>query len=144
MTPDVNVLLAAARSDHPHHGAARAWLATVELGESRVLLLFPMVAASFVRLVINPKVFPQPASPGEAFAFIDGLLAAPFARMAPLGSEWATLRAMCLAEKRLKPNDVPDAWLAAAVREQGDHLVTFDNGFRRLLKRPELTILEPV
>lgn len=26
MTPDVNVLLAASRSDHPHHGVARDWL----------------------------------------------------------------------------------------------------------------------
>ena len=26
MTPDVNVLIAASRSDHPHHAAARAWL----------------------------------------------------------------------------------------------------------------------
>ena len=26
MTPNVNVLLAAARSDHPHHAVARAWL----------------------------------------------------------------------------------------------------------------------
>ncbi|WP_265289311.1 PIN domain-containing protein [Verminephrobacter eiseniae] len=26
MTPDVNVLVAASRSDHPHHGTARIWL----------------------------------------------------------------------------------------------------------------------
>ncbi len=26
MTPDVNVLVAAPRSDHPHHELARAWL----------------------------------------------------------------------------------------------------------------------
>jgi predicted nucleic acid-binding protein len=26
MTPDVNVLVAASRADHPHHGVARAWL----------------------------------------------------------------------------------------------------------------------
>lgn len=26
MTPDVNVLIAASRSDHPHHKAAYAWL----------------------------------------------------------------------------------------------------------------------
>lgn len=48
---------------------------------------------------------------------------------------------MCLAASPLKPNDVPDVWLAASVREAGDHLVTFDIGFRRLLKRSELTIL---
>jgi hypothetical protein len=26
MTPDVNVLVAASRRDHPHHAVARAWL----------------------------------------------------------------------------------------------------------------------
>ena len=26
MTPDVNVLVAASRTDHPHHAAARQWL----------------------------------------------------------------------------------------------------------------------
>ena len=26
MTPDVNVLVAASRADHPHHGVARDWL----------------------------------------------------------------------------------------------------------------------
>jgi uncharacterized protein len=26
MTPDVNVLVAASRSDHPHHGPALTWL----------------------------------------------------------------------------------------------------------------------
>jgi uncharacterized protein len=26
MTPDLNVLIAASRSDHPHHDVARTWL----------------------------------------------------------------------------------------------------------------------
>ena len=29
MTSDVNVLVAASRSDHPHHAAARRWLEEV-------------------------------------------------------------------------------------------------------------------
>ena len=45
MTPDVNVLLAASRTDHPHHGVASAWLeravTTAEGGGS--LLVLPMV-----------------------------------------------------------------------------------------------------
>lgn len=46
-------------------------------------------------------------------------------------------------EHDLAANDLMDAWIAAAVRVLGSHLVTFDRGFRRLLSRNELTVLEP-
>jgi hypothetical protein len=59
MTPDVNVLVAASRSDHPHHAIARSWLeqaaAATPLGST--LVLMPMVIASFLRLVSSPKIF---------------------------------------------------------------------------------------
>ena len=74
MTPDVNVLIAAFRHDHTHHRAARAWFNASDAA-SETLLLFPMVLASFVRLVIHPKVFVTPAPVAEAFAFVDALLA---------------------------------------------------------------------
>ena len=46
MTPDVNVLVAASRADHPHHEPARAWLeaALDAASASDGLLLMPMVA----------------------------------------------------------------------------------------------------
>ncbi len=44
-------------------------------------------------------------------------------------------------EKGLSGNAVPDAWLAASVIGLGEHLVTFDAGFRRLLPRRQLTVL---
>lgn len=58
MIPDVNVLVAVSRSDHPHHGPALTWLdaALDECEKGRALALFPMVAASFLRLVTHPKV----------------------------------------------------------------------------------------
>jgi toxin-antitoxin system PIN domain toxin len=141
MTPDVNVLIAASRRDHPHHAVAAAWFAsTAASATAGSLLLFPMVLASFVRLVIHPKIFAVPSSLSDAIVFVDALLAAPGARMPELGAEWPRFRALCMTMK-LKANDIPDAWLAAAVREHGDHLVTFDAGFRRLLKRSELTLL---
>ena len=40
-------------------------------------------------------------------------------------------------------NDVPDAWLAAAVTHQGEHLVSFDRDFRKLLGRGQFTLLSP-
>jgi len=63
-------------------------------------------------------------------------------RLAPLGPEWATLRQLCL-DKQLGGNDLPDAWLSAAVVHLGEHLVSFDRDFRKLLKRSQFTLLSP-
>lgn len=142
MTPDVNVLVAASRSDHPHHACALAWLeqAVLAAGQAMPLALQPMVVASFLRLVTHPRVFVRPTPMREALRFVDALLAAPGVAQPALGAEWATLRKLC-ADKELTANDVPDAWLAAAVIQQGEHLVSFDADFRRLLSRSQFTRL---
>jgi uncharacterized protein len=143
MTPDVNVLVAASRSDHPHHAAARTWLeaalAAAETGPSFTLM--PMVLTSVLRLVTSPKIFVQATPTTDAVAFVDALLATPGVHLAPLGPEWFKLRMLCL-EKHLAGYDVPDAWLAAAVEQQGEHLVSFDRDFKKLLPRGRLTLLE--
>lgn len=144
MTPDVNVLVAASRGDHPHHGVARAWLedAAAAASSGAPFTLMPMVVASFLRLVTSPKVFQQPTPIDEAVAFVDALLAFPGVGLAALGGEWARLRTLCL-DKRLAANDLADAWLAAATMHLGEHLVTFDRDFRKLIGRAQLTLLVP-
>ena len=142
MTPDVNVLVAASRGDHPHHAAARVWLeqAVVNAGRGTPLKLQPMVIASFLRLVTHPKIFIHPTPMSEALRFVDALLSAPGVEQAALGAEWLALRELC-TDKALAANDVPDAWLAAAVIHQGEHLVSFDADFKRLLSRSQFTRL---
>ena len=142
MTPDVNVLVAAARSDHPHHGVARAWLETTlaEAGSGLVCTLMPMVLTSFLRLVTSPKIFQRPTTIEDAIGFVDALLSLPGAQRVELGAEWPRLRKLCL-DKRLGGNDLPDAWLAAAVAQRGEHLVSFDRDFRKLLGRAQFTLL---
>ena len=144
MTPDVNVLLAASRSDHPHHKIAYTYLeeAIAACGKGATIKLMPMVVASFLRLVTNPKIFVQPMPSKDAVEFLDALLVVPGVEMPSLGREWPTFRQLCI-EKRLAANAIPDAWLAAAVIHLGEHLVTFDADFKRLLKRTQLTVLLP-
>lgn len=144
MTPDVNVLVAASRSDHPHHAVARAWIEqAVEAARSGAGMgLMPMVLASFLRLVTSPRIFAMPTPIVDAVAFVDALLASPGVQLAPLGPEWQRLRQMCL-DKQLSGNALPDAWLSAAVVHLGEHLVSFDRDFRKLLPRGQLTLLEP-
>ena len=121
MTPDVNVLVAASRSDHPHHGSARTWLqqALADADQGDTLKLQPMVIASFLRLVTHPKIFVQPTPVSEAVRFVDALLAATGVERPELGAEWPVLRRLC-AEQSLAANDIPDAWLAAAAIHQGE------------------------
>jgi len=144
MTPDVNVLVAASRTDHPHHAVARDWLeeAVSASGAGAGFTLMPMVLASFLRLVTSPKIFRLPTPIEDAVAFVDALLASPGVQLAPLGPEWPKLRQLCL-DKQLGGNDVPDAWLSAAVAHLGEHLVSFDRDFRKLLPRGQFTLLAP-
>ena len=143
MTPDVNILVAASRSDHPHHAVARTWLegalAAAESGAA--LALMPMVVASVLRLVTSPKIFVQPTPIADAVDFIDAILAMPGVRLAPLGPEWSKLRQLCI-DKQMGGNDLPDAWLAAAVEQLGEHLVSFDRDFKKLLGRARFTLLQ--
>lgn len=142
LTPDVNVLVAAFRGDHPHHGAARQWLLG-QLKASAVgsrLLLLPMVCVSFVRLVTHRRIFDVPATAQEAFAFVEALLADPGSEMPLLGREWAAFVALC-SGKALAGNLVQDAWIAAAARAAGATLVTFDRDFESLLDPHELLLL---
>lgn len=144
MTPDVNVLIAASRSDHPHHKIAYACIdeAVAACADGANLNLMPMVVASFLRLVTNPKIFVHPTPVENAVGFVDALLAVPGVEMPALGSEWPMLRQLCIA-KKLAANDIPDAWLAAAVIRLGEHLVTFDTDFKKLLSRTQVTVLIP-
>ena len=142
MTPDVNVLVAASRSDHPHHQVAHAYLEAALAGcaYGNGLKLMPMVVTSFLRLVTNAKIFVNPTPAKAAMDFLDVLCAVPGVEIPTLGGEWPILRQLCL-DGRLTGNSVPDAWLASAVVYLGEHFVTFDADFKKLLKRTQVTIL---
>ena len=147
MTPDVNVLVAASRADHPHHQPALRWLrqamaqAAAQAGQAELGLLSTVVA-SFLRLVTHPKVFAIPTPAADAVAFVDALLRANGVRMLTVKDEWPRLRVLCLAQK-LSGNDLPDAWIAACVVQTRETLATFDRDFLRLLEPKHLLLLRP-
>jgi len=142
MTPDVNILVAASRADHPNHAAAQRWLTGVlaDCLDGQTLEILPIVATGFLRLVTHPKVFVQPTPISEATSFLRALLKMPGVEMAALGAEWPELLRLC-ESMQAKGNDIPDAWIAAAVQRGDSHLVTFDKGFHRLLTKDRLTVL---
>jgi toxin-antitoxin system PIN domain toxin len=142
VTPDVNVLVAAFRGDHEHHTEAQRALADAlhAAAAGTPLTLLPMVLAGFLRLVTNERVFVTPAPIDVALTFVDTLRSARGVAVAAVGDEWAEFRRLCL-EKALKANQLPDAWIAAAVIHLGEHLLTFDRDFAKLLTRNQYTRL---
>lgn len=143
MTPDVNILVAASRDDHPHHAVAIHWLkqALAEAGNGKRMAVLPMVAAGFVRLATHPKLFVEPTPLEDAMKFLSAVIHAPGVEMPELGQEWSMFEALC-AQHQLTGNWIPDAWIAAAVRCHHLHLFTFDRDFRKLLKPSMVTVLK--
>lgn len=143
MLPDVNLLVAAHHGDHSHHAVAASWLGGM-LGDATHSLVLPMpVLSGFFRVVTHPKIFLQPSTPGDAMDFVDWLLEDPAASLHGDASEWPAFRQLLL-QKQLTANEIPDAWLAALSLSLSEPLVTFDRGFRKLLPRNLLVLLQPV
>ena len=143
MTPDVNILVAASRDDHPHHRPALTWLED-SLTHSRdggSLVILPMVASGLLRLVTHPKVFIAPTPIDAALAFLRAVLDSPGVSLLSLGREWPAFELLC-SQHGLAGNAIPDAWVAAAAQSYHLHLVTFDKGFRKLLKPSMVTVLK--
>lgn len=122
---DTNVLVAAFNPHHPHHGAANAWLNDAAHGDSAVVLL-DEVAASFLRVTTDARIWATPAAPGEAFDFVESLIACPAVHfVTPSPHRWTHFRALATAHALAGP-DLPDALIAAAAVELNATVVTFD------------------
>lgn len=142
MLPDINVLVAAHRVDHPQHKVAADWLvrSLKDSKDGQVLMLPMQVISGFLRLVTNAKIFSVPSSSAQAVDFVDWLLEDTHVRLLGNTSEWVVFRRLIL-DKRLAANHIPDAHLAALSLSFSEPLVTFDKGFRQLLPRSLLVLL---
>lgn len=126
--PDINVWLALAVEEHPHHAAARAYWATApDRWFCRVTML------GLVRLLCQPRVMGEGAlALAEALALYDrfrgirgvGLLAD------AEGCD-ARLSSLVAAAAPLPARLWTDAYLAAMAQSAGLRLVSFDADFRR-------------
>ena len=127
---DVNLWVYAFRSDSPLHVTARS-----ELGSGSKLtdayLFSPQVAASFLRLVTNPRIFFQPSSLEEAWVFVDTLESRGEAVKAAVDAmTFGIFKHLCLVTKAMG-NDIPDALLASLALRHDATLITADRRFGR-------------
>ncbi|MCX6459971.1 MAG: PIN domain-containing protein [Actinobacteria bacterium] len=127
---DVNVLVAAFRADHPAHEAATEWLGSARVADETVVVLTE-VAASFLRIVTNRRIWKSPSAIAEAVTFLEVLLASPVVHhLTPGQSRWRIFTEFLTAHAA-SGDAIPDALLAAAARDLNATLVSFDRGFSR-------------
>jgi uncharacterized protein len=129
LLPDVNVLLAAFRSDHDHHRPARAFLERAR-ASSEVLGLSDVALAGVVRLATNVRVFVRPDNAEAVLDYLDALLDPPAQLVRAGATHWPRFADLCRT-LALRGNLVPEAYLAALALEQGAQLITLDRGFGR-------------
>ncbi|MCO5315976.1 MAG: type II toxin-antitoxin system VapC family toxin [Solirubrobacterales bacterium] len=128
--PDVNVVVASHRRDHPQNESAREWLdRTVE--SKQAFGIPTLVWGSFLRLASDWRVFPIPRSRDELFAFIGSVRGQDaYLPVEPGPRHIEILREIC-DEGDARANLVPDAVLAAVALENSCEIVTFDRDFAR-------------
>jgi hypothetical protein len=138
---DVNILLYASDTSSPHSDRARSFIESC-MAQNEVFCLGWSTVMSYLRMATHPAVFDHPLSPDEAMANIETLLNLPHARF--LSEEdgfWNVYRATT-AEVPTRGNLVPDAHLAALLRQHGvKTLFTHDRDF---LKFPFLDVRDPL
>ncbi len=128
---DVNVLLYASDRSSVHNARARAFLAECAAGPEVVCVAWPTVM-SYLRLATHPSIFANPLAPDEAMGNVEALLRLPHVRA--LGEEegfWPVYSDVA-GSTPTRGNLVPDAHLAALLRQHGvTTLYTNDKDFRK-------------
>jgi toxin-antitoxin system PIN domain toxin len=138
---DANILLYASDSDSPYHKRAGAFLEDCIKRTELFCLSWPTVM-SYLRIATHPSVFDRPLTPYDAMANVETLLNLPHTRF--LSEEegfWDIYRELTAAVPT-RGNLVPDAHLAAILRQHGvKKFYTHDRDF---LKFAFLDVHDPL
>jgi hypothetical protein len=139
---DTNVLVYAADEDAPTHARCRAALEEWRAKPSAWYATWS-IFYEFLRITTHPRVLRRPWSAGQAWAFLDAVLASP-----ALGILTETDRHAAVAEQvvrelpHLSGNLLHDAHTAVLMREHGiRRIYTRDTDFHRF---PFLEVVDPV
>ena len=128
---DANVLLYASDSASPYADRAREFLTERAAGADVFYLAWPTVM-SYLRIATHGAIFKRPLTPDEAMRNIQQLLDLPHVR--PLGEDegfWDLYRGVA-GQFPMRGNAVPDAHLAALLRQHGvGTIYTNDADFKR-------------
>jgi uncharacterized protein len=132
--PDINVWLALAIEEHPHHAVAKAYWHAIQANPiaERRLWFCRVTMLGFIRLLAQPKVMGKGVlTLAQANAVYKNFLAVP-----GVGLLADTELTDEILSGFLNISDLPnrfctDAYLAALSESSGARLVTFDEDFKR-------------
>ena len=129
---DVNVLLYASNAGCAEHAKASAFLAECAASRELLCLAWPTLMG-YLRIATHPAIFKQPMSHDEAARNVDALLALPQVRTIGEGEDFWPLYRSLAGELPVRGNLVPDAHVAALLRQHGvKTLYTRDRDFRKV------------
>jgi toxin-antitoxin system PIN domain toxin len=128
---DVNVLLYASDTSSPKHAEAIRFLK--QRASDPDLFCIPWsTLIAFLRIATHPRIFAQPLSPDDAFGNVESLLSLPRVRVLSEGEGFLEVYREVTAGFPVRGNLVPDAHLAALLRQHGvRRLYTVDRDFRK-------------
>lgn len=121
--PDINILLALAWSNHPHHDAAHRWFAH-DAAAGWATCLFTQTG--FLRLSLNPQVVGVAIDCQAAIHLLHSLVPHPYHQYADSAPALTATSFGALVPKIIGYRQVPDATLLHVARACGMKLVTFD------------------
>jgi hypothetical protein len=128
---DVNVLLYASDTSSPKHRAALRFLEE-RASDPDLLCVAWATLIAFLRISTHPHIFTRPLSPVEALGNIESLLSLPRTRVLSEGEGFLETYREVTAHFPVRGNLVPDAHLAALLRQHGvRRLYTADRDFRK-------------
>jgi toxin-antitoxin system PIN domain toxin len=128
---DVNVLLYASDSSSPVHAPARSFLKQVAAGGDLFCLGWPTVM-SYLRIATHPGIFSSPLTPAEALRNVDALVGLPHVRLLAEEDGFLETYREVTGSFPVRGNLVPDAHLAALLKQHGVRtLYTRDGDFRK-------------
>jgi hypothetical protein len=128
---DVNVLLYASDAASPVHQAARRFLDEAAAGGDLMCIGWPTVM-SYLRIATHPGIFSAPLSPAEALANVEALAGLAHVRLLAEEEGFLEVYREVTGGFPVRGNLVPDAHLAALLRQHGVRtLYTRDADFRK-------------
>lgn len=128
---DVNVLLYASDAGSPFHARARSFLEERCASRELFYLGWPTLV-SYLRIATHPRIFTTPLSPAEALSNIETLARFPQVRLLAEADGFLEVYREVTGGFPVRGNLVPDAHLAALLRQHGVRvLYTNDADFRK-------------
>jgi toxin-antitoxin system PIN domain toxin len=128
---DVNIFLYASDTSSSRQPTAMRFLEQRGSDPDLFCITWPSLMA-FLRISTHPRIFARPLSPGEALGNVESLLTLPRVRVLAEDEGFLGIYGEVTARAPVRGNQVPDAHLAALLRQHGvRRLYSVDRDFRR-------------